>query len=259
MAIEQRFVFDQVAQLYDRVRPGYPEALVDDVVALSGIAPGGPILEIGAGTGQATEAFARRGFRLRCLEPGAAMREVARARLARFAHVEIQPHTFEDWPLEAGAFDLVIAAQSFHWVTPELRFTKTAAALRPAGALAVFGNTVRSEPTPLRAALDQAYARHAPALLGRGGACWYSAGPDMVKPFDDSKLYGPVEWRRHPWSRTYAPDEYVDLMRTQSDHRLLPEAQRETLLAAVRDAIERHGGRAEVSYEAHLYLARRAP
>ena len=66
--VEQRFVFDEIAELYDRARPGYPEALVDDVVALSGIAPGGRILEIGSGTGKATEAFARRGFRIVCLE-----------------------------------------------------------------------------------------------------------------------------------------------------------------------------------------------
>ncbi len=255
---EQRFVFDEVADVYDRVRPGYPEALVDDVVALSAILAGGRILEIGCGTGLATEAFARRGFRIQALEPGGSMRERAAARLASFAQVALLPVTFEDWSLEAETFDLVIAAQSFHWVAPEVRFAKSAAALGKRGALAVFGNRPVDERTPLRAALDREYERHAPALLGPGGGQWYAERQEIFGNFAASRCFGPVAFRSYPWSRTYTPDEYLDLMRTHSPHRLLPEVQRETLLAAVRAAIECHGGRYDVRYEAHLYLAPRA-
>ncbi len=46
-----RTTFDGAALLYDDVRPGYPEELFDDVVALSGIPPAGSVLEIGCGTG----------------------------------------------------------------------------------------------------------------------------------------------------------------------------------------------------------------
>jgi hypothetical protein len=49
-----RTTFDGAALLYDQVRPGYPEELFDDMVALSGLPPGGRVLEIGCGTGQAT-------------------------------------------------------------------------------------------------------------------------------------------------------------------------------------------------------------
>jgi ubiquinone/menaquinone biosynthesis C-methylase UbiE len=51
-----RAIFDEAALLYDEVRPGYPEELFDDIVALSGIPSGGRILEIGCGTGQARTA-----------------------------------------------------------------------------------------------------------------------------------------------------------------------------------------------------------
>jgi ubiquinone/menaquinone biosynthesis C-methylase UbiE len=63
-----RTTFNQVAPLYDQVRPGYPEAMYDDVVFLSKITPQGRILEIGCGTGQATVPFARRGYRMLCIE-----------------------------------------------------------------------------------------------------------------------------------------------------------------------------------------------
>jgi len=50
MARQPRLVFGEVADLYDRVRPSYPDALVDDVVELSGVDVSGRALEVGAGT-----------------------------------------------------------------------------------------------------------------------------------------------------------------------------------------------------------------
>src|ERR671938_966571 len=107
MAEEQarlRATFDEVALLYDRARPGYPEALFDDVVALSGIPPGGRILEIGCGTGQATVPLARRGYRILCVELGENLAAAARRKLATFPQVEVRTAAFEDWPAEHNAF-----------------------------------------------------------------------------------------------------------------------------------------------------------
>ena len=60
--MEQRFTFDQVASVYREARPGYPDALVDDVVSHADLKPNDRILEVGCGTGQATMSFAKRGF-----------------------------------------------------------------------------------------------------------------------------------------------------------------------------------------------------
>lgn len=53
-----RTIFNSAAQDNHAARPGYPERLYDDIVALSGIPPEGQVLEIGCGTGQATVPFA---------------------------------------------------------------------------------------------------------------------------------------------------------------------------------------------------------
>jgi SAM-dependent methyltransferase len=60
---------------------------------------------------------------------------VARQRFTGTDTVTIVEHTFESWPLEPEAFDLVAVAQAFHWLSPATRFPKAAAALRPGGAL----------------------------------------------------------------------------------------------------------------------------
>jgi SAM-dependent methyltransferase len=53
--MEQRFTFDQVASVYGKVRPDYPDALVDDVVSYADLKPNDRIFEVGCGTGQATK------------------------------------------------------------------------------------------------------------------------------------------------------------------------------------------------------------
>ena len=55
-----RASFDEVAELYDRARRGYPAALVDDLVGAARLQPGSRVVEIGPGTGQATRALSER-------------------------------------------------------------------------------------------------------------------------------------------------------------------------------------------------------
>lgn len=257
MPTEQRVTFDQVADLYDRHRPGYPDALIDDVVALSGIPAGGRILEIGCGTGQASLPLARRGHALLGLEPGPNLARIAAKHLATYPDASIVVQSFEDWTLEAEAFDLVVCAQAFHWITPEIRFTKAHAAMRPGGALAVFGSAALLDRTPARAALDAVYAAHAPDLLGRPATVWYARGGSLEKLFAASGCFEPAVSRQYEWSIPYTVSEYLGLLRTYSDHRLLAEDRREALLAAIATVIEDHGGTLDVAYEASLFVAHR--
>ena len=63
-------LFNDVAELYDRARPGYPSEIIDAIVERSGIPERGRILEIGCGTGQITLPFAERGYTIVAIEPG---------------------------------------------------------------------------------------------------------------------------------------------------------------------------------------------
>src|SRR2546426_752728 len=103
---ELRGTFDEVAVLYHEARPGYPEALFEDVVALSAIRPGGRVLEMGPGTGQATVPLARRGYSILGIELGETLAAAARRNLADFPRVAILTAGFEDWSVEEAAFDL---------------------------------------------------------------------------------------------------------------------------------------------------------
>src|SRR5262245_12722482 len=122
--------FDRIADEYERIRPGYPDALVERVIAFSGVDGRSQVLEIGAGTGKGTLPFAQRGLAILALEPGAALAATLRQVLASFPRVSVHVTSFEAFESSPGVFDLVFAAQSFHWLDPERRVRRVAELLR---------------------------------------------------------------------------------------------------------------------------------
>jgi ubiquinone/menaquinone biosynthesis C-methylase UbiE len=255
--MEQRFVFNEVANLYDHARAGYPAALYDDIVAAARLSPGDAMLEVGSGTGKATEGFAGRGLKILALEPGLDMISKARQRLARFDDIRFIQTTFEAWPVEAGAFRLVSAAQSWHWVAPEVRFAKAFEALAPGGVLAVFGSSPTDIPSPLHEALEKVYGLLAPALAGRPPESSYLPIGPFAEYFQQSGLFGPVLHKGYSWSRRYSAQSYVEYLGSVSRYQMLDAARRETLLDAIAKEVEIHGGSFDLGYETHLYMAPR--
>src|SRR5258708_15308073 len=80
-------VFNEVPELYDRVRPAYPDELFADLVAITGMDRRSPVLEGGCGSGQATRSLAALGLSVTAIEPGAGMAALARQRLSPAPHV----------------------------------------------------------------------------------------------------------------------------------------------------------------------------
>jgi SAM-dependent methyltransferase len=251
----RRTSFDAEAELYDSARPSYAGPLVDEVIARSRIPPDGRILEVGAGTGKATVLFARRGYSMVALEPGANLAKVLRKNVAAFPKVAVEVSTFEAWSGADGTFDLVISAQAFHWVDPAVRYRKAAAALRPAGAFALIRNEQFDLPPSLRAELDAAYARYLPAAAHQGARDVEARRRELQMQIERSAWFGPVHSAVFPWTRRYTARQYLDLLRTHSDHALLDERSRQGLFDAVSGAIERHGGILEMPYASMVLLA----
>ena len=107
-------VFNEVADVYDRIRPTYPDELFQDLVGITGIGEQSSILEVGCGTGQATRSLAALGCSITAVEPGEALAYRARQRVAAFPNVAIETATFEAWENFSEQFDLIVAAASWH-------------------------------------------------------------------------------------------------------------------------------------------------
>jgi SAM-dependent methyltransferase len=252
-----RITFDRVAELYDEVRPGYPEELVEDVLALSGIPPDGRILEVGCGPGTATVAFARRGYRMDCIELGPRLAALAVENCRAYPNVRVHNSPFEDWPLEAGAYDLVFSAEAFHWIPPEVAYPRAARALKDSGSLALFWILYQDPESELFQAIDQVYRQQAPQLDNPNKAItpeWLTK--QIVGNFGASGCFGQVTVRQYPWSQTYSGEQYIKLLCTMSAHRGLDEETWRRLLAGILDVIEQYGGRLTRPFLAFLFHAR---
>jgi SAM-dependent methyltransferase len=239
-----RGTFTEDAELYDRARPGYPRDAIEDLTRLAGLRPGVRVLEIGCGTGQLTVPLAERGCRVTAVELGAEMAAVARRRLAQFPSAEVVTAAFEEWPLPAQPFDVVVSASAFHWIDPAVRMRKVAGALRAGGALATIGNHAAGGREVFFAEVRDCYERlDAATVAGLLRPHADLATLEYNAELDRSELFGPVTIRRHEWELTHSTARYLDLLRSSAAHRALEPAARAALFDCVGRVIDdQYGG-----------------
>ena len=128
--------FSAQAEFYARARPGYPERLVDALVAEAGVRAGDPVADLGAGTGLFTALLAARGLDAVAIEPVEAMRR----RAPELPGVSWREGTFESTGLPAASVAWAVAAQAFHWADPPRALPEAHRVLRRGGRFTVLWN-----------------------------------------------------------------------------------------------------------------------
>ena len=237
--------FGEDPEAYDRERPSYPAELVDELLSCDPRR----VLDIGCGTGKAGSLLRARGCEVLGVEPDERMAAVARGH-----GLDVELATFEQWDPAGRLFDLLVCGQAWHWIDPVGGARAAAAVLRSGGRLALFGNRPRHD-AATRAALDEVYGRLAPQL------CEYSATGE-IPPSDPAALSaeaiaadGRFDVPRsftYRWTQEYPRARWLRLLTTHSNHRVLPDAQRAALLAAVGDVVDRLGGSIRLEYDTVL-------
>ena len=248
--------FDARAAQYEDVRPSYPDEAVRAILHYGGLAAGARALEVGSGTGKATRLFLERGLEITALEPGSQLIEVARAICS--GPIRFHQTRFEDWSLEPGVYDLVFAAQSFHWIDPETGYAKAAEALRAGGTLALFWNRPRAASSALHTQLAELYARRAPELQELSPGVLVQVEDAISGCITATKQLESLERLAIPWSETVPTPRYVALLETYSAHASLADAERQHLLEGVAELVNAAGGEIDVHYETVVHLARRS-
>ncbi len=246
---DRRLSFDNVAGIYDRARPSYPDAVYDEIFAyLQQPSPARrpAVVEIGPGTGQATKPLLDRGANVTAIEPGPQLAEFIRKKFrnAYTGQLEVVNVSFEDSVLSPGTYDLVVAATAFHWLDPNIRVEKCRSLLRAGGAIAIITtNQVRSAAD--RGFFDRVfpiYRQYRPKeqRTELPGADLVPAEHEEIKA---SGLFDAVTLRRYPWDQTYSTAAYADLVRSYSDTQMMEPTARESLIADLCRVIdtEYHG------------------
>jgi ubiquinone/menaquinone biosynthesis C-methylase UbiE len=275
-------IFDQVAEAYDEARRGYPPGLVDVAIERGRLAGGSRVLEVGCGTAKLTESLVARGLLVDAVDPGPNMVAAARRRLGATDAVTFHIARFEDVSLPKEAFDAAFSATAFHWVDPDVGWTKAASHLKPRGLLALLTHVgvldkdsrgfedeflavltkhapgVSEEwrlPHELDTILAGAHARRDNAsevwdwLMGDGRH--NLAVPEAASLFDDVEVASEVA------SIEESADQLLALLRTTSLYFRIEPARREAFEEDERRVVERIGGTVHTSLATVLMTARR--
>ena len=218
-----------MARLYQATRPGYPPELACFVAATASVGAGDQVLEVGCGTGQLTQALLPFGFALTAIDLGAAMIEIARERIGD-SGVSFRAVSFEELDAAPGTFGLVIAGAAFHWVDPEVRFSKAARLLRPGGWLAVAGYDERYD-EPVGSALDAMW--HARAV---GVGAWVTRRAD-ADAIGGSGLFGPPAERTFSHRIVRQVRDVIGVENTRATSLSWPAEVRRAFSAELRERI----------------------
>jgi SAM-dependent methyltransferase len=254
-----RTTFESVAATYGDARPPLPAGLVDELVALAGLPPGGRVLEIGPGPGNATREFAERGYEVVGVELGADLAAVARRNLSSFPKVTIEQSAFESWPLPAERFDVVTAFSAWHWLDATVALDKATRVLGPNGALAIVGaDHVAGGDTDFFHDVQDCYERHMPGTPP--GLRLRDA--DSIPPNDwgitATGAYGEPQFRRWFAVTEYTTETYLQLLRSFSNHIALAPANRDALFECIAARLDGdYGGRVGRAMLYELCVARR--
>lgn len=235
--------FNSIADDYDAYRGGYPDEVVSDIIYISGVSNVSRALEIGCGTGQATKSFAKSGMSIVCVEPGLNLMKKAQANLASQDHVKFENSKFEDYDLNGHTYDLVYAAQSFHWVDKSRSYDMVHRALKPGALFAAFWKIGGPQSDPLSIALSEIYASYLPDYKKLSISEFEEdIFADLRKMLDSKKFRG-CQLRRYKTADDVAEAEaYIKAVSTTSSIAILDPDRKQEMFSKFRNTILSHGG-----------------
>jgi SAM-dependent methyltransferase len=256
-----RTFFGSAPETYDAVRPGHADEVYEILRERCDLRAGSTVLEIGPGTGQATRRLLELGADpLIAIEPDPALAGFLRSGMGD--RVEVRVTALEDAELEPGAFDLTVAASSFHWVEEGVGLAKLMEALRPGGSIALwwtlFGDDTR--PDPFRRAVDPLFedVPHGPSGPRQEGGPSFALDAELRLAALAEAGFDDLRHELLRWTRTWDSAGIRGLYSTFSPISALePERREEFLDSVARVAEVDFGGRVEKPLVTSLYTARR--
>ncbi|MBO4653516.1 MAG: methyltransferase domain-containing protein [Lachnospiraceae bacterium] len=235
---EFRRVFDTIPDQFDRFRPRYSEELFAYLNAEAGIGPGKRVLELGPGTGQATEPVLRTGCEYHAIELGEHLYRKMKEKYGRLPNFNIVNDDFITHDFGDMKFDMIYSAATIQWIPEAVAYTKTFDLLKPGGTLAMMLTRAeyKSDNEALYEKIQALYDRYyKPDIPYVHGGFRYTAAPE----------YGYTEVERHEFTgqRVFTADEYVAFSGTHSDHIVIPEPMRTEFFEEMRNAVLEAGDR----------------
>ncbi len=227
---------------YDRFRPRYPQQVFDDIMEIADLSVGDEVIEIGAGTGIATEPLADRGVRVTAIEPAPELAALAEVKLADRGRVVVG--RFEDYSPQ-GSVELVSSFNAWHWIEPTVAADRVAQLIKPSGCLALVWTEV----------VSWGQGNFEDRLADVFGSAWGKRLDHVdasMQPVRDDDRFDEFHVRHHPFTRKLDAQTFVAVTKTYGGNRTDQQ-----YLAIERVINTECQGEVEKVEDAVLYIARR--
>lgn len=254
-------IFGEDVELYDMWRPHYQDRVFDEICSYANLSEDSAIMEIGCGTGQATESMLKRGHKIRAVEASKSMCEYANDKFGKY-FFSVENALFEEAVIVDSTVDLFFAATSFHWIDEEIGYTKMRRALKENGCIALIWNRpfVARKSDLLHSEIQGIYRKYIEQNERNSRINHVEDDWERYKRIGDTiKQYGfrDVEFHTFKSGRTFNSKDYVCLLNTYSDHITMEDNAKKQFENEIMNAIDSFGGVLKVYDTVELYLARK--
>ena len=250
--MEFRKVFDTIPDQFDKYRPRYSQELFDYLTGYAGIGPGKDVLELGPGTGQATDPILDTGCNYNAIELGEHLYAKMKSKYDGRENFSIVNDDFITHDFAGQKFDMIYSAATIQWIPEDIAYSKTYELLKPGGTLAMMLTVAdyKSTNEELYAKIQKIYDEYyKPETQYTHGNFGYTNAPAYG--------YTEVERREFYGRREFTADEYVAFCGTHCDHIVIPEPYRTPFYEGLRNAVLEAGNKVVFKDTYVLYLTRK--
>jgi len=246
-----RKIFDSIPEEFEKWRTRYCDDLFADVIEYSKLDSTKTALEIGPGTGQATEPILKTGCSYLAIELGENLAEYTKNKFSLYDNFEIVNADFETYDFGQQKFDLVYSAATIQWIPEEIGFPKVYNLLKSGGTFAMM-MTQTDYKTPnedLYTKIEEVYSKY-----------FYPEKKYTCNlAYNNVEKYGLVDFERRDYHKTreFNADQFVLYTGTHCDHIALKEPYRTNFFEGLRTAILDAGNKITLKDTIVLYLAKK--
>ena len=244
-----RKIFDSIPDNFDRYRPRYCDDLFKDIIRYSKLSSNKDVLEIGPGTGQATEPILKTGCSYLAIELGENITELLNNRFSIYDNFSVINADFEIHDFEDKKFDLIFSAAAFQWIPEKIGYSKAFELLKSGGTLAIFFGNGGVPLEPLNTLCEEVYSKY-----------FFPEIPYTCKlNYDAAPKYGfiDIEKRTYQSYREMDANTFVALRGTSSDHLSLAEPYKTKLFDGLRQVVLDNNDYIKLNDVYTLYLAKK--
>jgi len=250
--MEFRKVFDTIPEQFDKYRPRYSKELFDDLISYAEIGTGESVLELGPGTGQATEPVLETGCDYHAIELGEHLFQKMIEKYGHYDNFNIVNDDFITHDFGKEKYDLIYSAATIQWIPENIAFSKSFDLLRPGGILAMMLTKAdyKTSNEELFNNIQKVYDEYfkPETEYKHGGFKYENAVNYGFADFEKREFYG---------ERVFTADEYVAFCGTHCDHIVLPDSCKDKFYEGIRNAVLEAGNRIVFKDTYVMYLTRK--